>query len=220
MNKSKGTFTNILMTISLVLLLISSAVVITLNFRQLYYYDITALDIPSYSGYSESEIRENYDALIDYNSIFYRDELDFPTLPMSKNGKIHFEEVKIIFVAVEIIFILSMITSALGLVLKIRKKQIKHLKYAAISSVLLPVIIGLFIAVSFDKFFVLFHKLFFNNDYWIFSAETDPIITMLPSDFFMHCAIMILAIILLGAVIYLLTYILLKRRFESKNTNI
>ena len=42
-------------------------------------------------GYSEEEIRENYDALIDYTMAWKDGDLVFPTLPMSEKGKIHFE---------------------------------------------------------------------------------------------------------------------------------
>ena len=49
----------------LTLTIISVSVVFTLAFRPLYYLDISALNIPEESGYSEEEIRENYDVLID-----------------------------------------------------------------------------------------------------------------------------------------------------------
>ena len=57
-----------------------------------------------------------------------------------------------------------------------------------------------------DRFFVLFHKLFFNNDYWIFDETTDPVIRILPDGFFLHCAFMILFLIILGSVICLFCY--------------
>ena len=43
-----------------------------------------------------------------------------------------------------------------------------------------------------------FHKLFFDNDDWIFNPRTDPVIKILPDEFFMHCAIAIIAIVLLA----------------------
>ena len=44
--------------------------------------------------YTEKDIRSNYDALIDYNSLFNHQPLKFPTCAMSESGRIHFEEVK------------------------------------------------------------------------------------------------------------------------------
>lgn len=79
------------------LFLISAAVYLTLACRPLYYFDIQYLEIAEESGYSEAEIRENYDVLIDYNLSPRQDKLEFPTLPMSREGEIHFREVKAIF---------------------------------------------------------------------------------------------------------------------------
>ena len=70
----------------------------------------------------------------------------------------------------------------------------------------LPAVFGLAIAVNWEGFFVAFHRLMFDNDYWIFDAATDPVITILPDAFFMHCALMILAIILAACGIMTLLY--------------
>ena len=79
------------------LLIISFSVTLTLNFRPLYYADIQHLHIAELSGRNEEDIRQNYDALIDYNSLFNHEPLKFPTCTMSESGRSHFEEVKKIF---------------------------------------------------------------------------------------------------------------------------
>ena len=61
------------------------------------YADIQNLHITELSGREEKDIRSNYDALIDYNSLFNHQPLKFPTCAMSESGRIHFEEVKKIF---------------------------------------------------------------------------------------------------------------------------
>lgn len=72
----------------------SMAIVFTLHFRPLYYFDIDHLDIPATSGYSEEVIRRNYDELIDYNSISGPSRLTFSDFMMSEEGEIHFEDPK------------------------------------------------------------------------------------------------------------------------------
>ena len=42
------------------------------------------------------------------------------------------------------------------------------------------------IVVNFEGSFVLFHKTMFNNDYWIFDPNLDPVINILPEEFFFH----------------------------------
>jgi integral membrane protein TIGR01906 len=196
----------------LVLFVITLAVTVTLHFRQLYYFDMKYLNISEISGFGEEEIRANYDALIDYNSIFFTKELEFPTLPMSASGKFHFEEVKVIFVAVKILLIVSAVASIPLIVILFKKKRFQFLKWASITLVVLPVLLGIFVFVGWDLFFVAFHLLFFNNDAWLFSPQTDPVILMLPDTFFLHCAVMILALVFVGAGILFTLYKTLKKR--------
>ena len=67
---------NLIFSILLMFLFIDLAVILTLNCRQLYYLDIDYLDISEGSGLNEEVIRRNYDVLIDYNSMFSREELE------------------------------------------------------------------------------------------------------------------------------------------------
>lgn len=195
-----------LMALVLTLMIISVSVVFTLAFRPLYYFDIDALDIAERTGYSEEMIRENYDVLIDYNLSFGEEELEFPSLPMSESGRIHFEEVKDIFNLFKYMAIAGVILSAVGIWLMSRKKEYLYLKMTSIFSVALPVVLGLLVAVNWDYAFVAFHHIAFDNDYWIFDPATDPVINILPDTFFMHCALMILACVVLGSLICGLAY--------------
>lgn len=192
-------FKHIFTALVLTLTIISASVIITLNFRSLYYFDMNYFHLEENTGYSEEMIRENYDTLIDYNSVFYSGELNFPSLPMSEQGRIHFIEVKRIFVFIEaILFPISTILSLIG-IWRLKKQKPTYLKLTSVFSLALPLVLGLFIALNWDRVFVLFHKLFFNNDYWIFDFTTDPVIRILPDGFFMHCALMILILIFLGS---------------------
>lgn len=206
---------NILLAIVFLLFAVSLATVFTLNFRPLYYHDIEALNIPLMSGLPEAEIKLNYDALISYNSMFFTGELVFPTLPMSANGKIHFEEVKAIFVAVQVLLILSAVALVVGMALKLKSKNYSFLKLNAILAVAVPLLLGTIIAANWSFFFTKFHEIFFNNDYWIFSAETDPVITILPDTFFMHCAVLILAIVVLLSLLSLAIYLIIKNKSKK-----
>ena len=63
----------------------------------------------------------------------------------------------------------------------------------------------------------LFHKLLFSNDYWMFDIETDPIILMLPEEFFMHAACAILLFILCGSIFcYSMYRYFIKKKRDSK----
>ena len=203
----------ILTSVSLTLCLICLAVVITLNFRPLYYFDIGYFNLVERTGYTEEIIRENYDVLIDYNSVFYKGSLEFPTLPMSEEGRIHFVEVKEIFVFFQaVLFPVALIGSIFG-IFALKKQKPTYLLLTSVLSIAIPSVLGFLIAMNWDRFFVLFHELFFNNDYWIFDYRTDPIILFLPDGYFMHCAIMILLLILVGSLSCFILYKYQLRKF-------
>lgn len=205
-----------LLTVSLSIFLISFSVIFTLNFRPLYYADIKLLHISRESGLSEQQIRENYDRLIDYNSVFYKKDLKFPSLPMSEEGRIHFQDVKRIFSSLQYACIISFIIIPAGLLWKREKKDFRFLKRASVFAAVLPLLLGVLVwAAGWDKAFVTFHELAFSNDYWIFDEAFDPVITILPDAFFLHCALLMAAVLILLCAVCFLTGRHLCRRQES-----
>ncbi|MDR1027986.1 MAG: TIGR01906 family membrane protein [Clostridiales Family XIII bacterium] len=215
--EKRFTVSNVAAALLLTLFLFSFAVTFTLNFRPLYYFNIAWLDIPSASGLSPEEIKANYDALISYNSIFARGALEFPTLPMSESGRVHFAEVKDIFVAIQALMVVSLAAGAAACALKLRKKRTAFLRIGAVCPLVLTIAIGALIATNWTSFFVAFHKVFFDNDLWIFDSRTDPVIELLPDAFFLECALMILLLIVVGSVIFGVIGYRLGRRFKKEN---
>lgn len=208
-------FRNIAAALSLMMFIIAASVTITLNFRSLYYFDINHLNIAETSGIDAETIKKNYDILIDYNSMFNHDTLYFPDFAMSEHGRIHFEEVKVIFVALQYIFIATLILSIIFIVINTKKRDSLYLKLASVFTVVIPAALGIFIAANWEQAFVTFHHIFFSNDYWIFDPAKDAIITVLPDTFFMHCAIMILALVILGSIICAVCYVMAGRRQKT-----
>ncbi len=202
----------VILALVLTLAIIGSSVVGTLAFRPLYYEDMENLQIPEDSGYSKEEVRENYDALIAYNMAWKDGELSLPTIPMSENGKIHFEEVKDIFDIFKCLALFCGSLGVLGIVVMARKKEYRYLKMTAIFSSTLPIVLGVLVALFWEPVFMLFHELFFDNDYWLFDPKTDPVINILPDEFFMHCAILIFGGVLLGAAVCMGSYLVLRKR--------
>lgn len=192
---------DILTSISLMFLIISFAVVFTVFFKPLYYSDIYRLHIDQISGLSVDVIKENYDILIRYQSIFYQGPLIFKDFIMSEAGRIHFEEVRMIFVIVQIIFMISLCSSAVLIYSQWKHRQFRFLKLTAIMTIVVPAVIAFLAALDFDRAFIIFHQIVFRNDYWIFDVATDPIITILPETFFMHCFMMIIALIIIAVLI-------------------
>lgn len=205
---------NILISFSLAIFIISGSVILGLRCKSLYYYDVKKLNISEMSGFTEEEIKQNYDYLIDYNLNKNVEEFHLPTIKYSKEGKIHFEEVRNIFQVVKKVFYISGLISVLGIILSIKNKNIKFLNTASIMTILLPIITAIPLMINFNYFFIKFHEAVFSNDYWIFDPNIDPVINMLPQDVFFHIGILILAIILMISILLQISYRVLNKRYK------
>ncbi len=181
------------------------------HFRQLYYFDINYLGIETISGYPKNIILENYNSLMDYCSPFYHGNLVFPSLSITDAAYTHFEKVKNIFdgsfyAGCILFFVLLGI-----IILKYKKKNYSYLKVSSIVIPVLPVLFAAACAINWDASFIIFHKIFFKGDHWMFDWNTDQIIRILPDTYFLHCALCIIGIVLLGSLTTFLFYIITKK---------
>ena len=188
---------DIVLALILTICVICFAIIVTVFCKQLYYFDIDYLHIASDTGLSKEIIQKNYDILIQYQCIFYRGELNLPNFIMSESGRIHFEELKRIFDIIQIVFIITAILSSYMIYTSLKEKEYRFLPLTSLFSIGIPSILGLLASVDFNQAFILFHKIVFRNDYWIFDYRTDPVITILPEAFFMHCFFMIISIVII-----------------------
>ena len=205
---------NIVISFSVAIFIISGSIILGLKYKSLYYYDVENLNISAVSGFSEDEIKLNYDYLIDYNLSSNVDEFHLPTIEYSKEGKIHFQEVRNIFQIIEKMFYMSGVISMLGIILSIKNKNIKFLNTSSIITILLPIITAIPLMINFNYFFIKFHETVFSNDYWIFDPNIDPVINILPQDVFFHIGILILATIFIMSILLQISY-----RVLNKNLN-
>ena len=209
-------FRDVLTGIMFLFLFIGIGLNIAIFFRPLYHFDIGFLDLESYSGFSKKQILENYNALIDYCSPFFHGELMFPSMKISAQALQHFAEVKQLF----LLFDGLALASAICLLIQMlwRKKQAltnaSWLITGSITSMVVPVIVGILCAVCWDKAFVWFHKIAFRNDYWIFNWYEDEVIRILPDTFFLQCAGIIIGVVILLNLLLLFTGIYKLRTME------
>ena len=194
------------------LFLISAAVILTLVCKSLYKSDMKSLHLAEETGYSKEEILANYEELIAYNLSPFHKELKFPTFPMSEEARIHFKEVKVIFQGFLYLLAVTLCLLAGIFICCHKKKDWLFLKYTGICSIVIPGVCGILIAMNWEKVFVTFHELVFRNDYWLFDPATDPVILVLPDAYFMHCAVMIIGIVLTGAAVSLLAFQIWKKK--------
>lgn len=208
---------NFLLALIGFLFLVCGSVTLVLNCRQLYAWELQQLNLGDELGLSETVLMDNYNALIDYNlAIGGTDRLEFPDFPMSEHGRIHFEEVKVIFVWIQYLCWIMGLLFLVGSIWKLKRHEYRFLKSLAIMTWVIPAVLGTLIALFWDQVFVIFHKIFFANDYWLFDPVTDPVILILPDEFFAHCAVAILLLVAAGGVVSLIVYQVLKRHSSTR----
>lgn len=171
----------------------------------MYRYVIDKYELEKYTLLSKDVLMDNYQRVISYVQNPFNNELILNSLPMSEFGKIHFFEVKRIFIALYIFSIIFIIIMILKIVMNKRKELWKELVESFNRCVNIIAIIFLSISIAiminFSKAFYFFHKIFFRNDYWIFDPKIDPIINALPEELFMIEAILIIVLLLIFTVV-------------------
>ncbi|XCP84326.1 TIGR01906 family membrane protein [Roseburia hominis] len=78
-------------------------------------------------------------------------------------------------------------------------------------------VLGVLMWQNFNRCFVIFHKIFFDNDLWIFDPETDYMIRMLPEGFFYDMAVRI-GVIFIAFLLISLAASVIWRAYVSKKT--
>ncbi|GEK92121.1 TIGR01906 family membrane protein [Alkalibacterium kapii] len=203
-----GTLKKFLGTTSLFLFIITASISFVILFTPLYSYTASSLGIPEKLNMSMEDLMANYYVLLQYLHFPWITELNFPDFVSSESGLFHFFEVKILFYLNYFILIISAAGSYLYFKTLKKSRRIWLLQKPFFIAALIPPILLMFLAVSFDRMFVLFHEIFFNNDDWLFNPVTDPIILALPQEFFMYTFLLFFFLI---EIIFILMYQYSKR---------
>ena len=176
--------------------MLTASIALPIYIRPFYYAHIRAFELERVSGYSEAQIREAYDEVLDYLTLPGK-EFGTGVMPCSHEAEHHFADCKVLFELNACILTGSALM--LMLLFIMRKKWGPYRLgrhsapfWAAVLSVTAPMIIGVLAALDFDRAFVVFHSIFFpGKTNWVFDWNADQIIRVLPQEFFRNCAIVI-----------------------------
>ena len=211
-NKSiQKTLLRWLCTLGISLAMISISVLIILNSTSLYALIVDFYELPYETNLTRQALIENYRQITTYLQVPWIRELQMSDFYMSETGRIHFHEVKIIIQVLYFIFIITTFTWVLAQIKSIKTlpifNQAANLILVTISSLILLMFI------DFSKAFTWFHKLLFNNDYWIFNPITDPVILALPEELFLIFGVIICLILFIQCLLIKVIYLKKKRRY-------
>ena len=210
----------VLYGICIAMFTIGISTIITLNSKFIYHYSVNKYNLEKIGGISKENLLSDYNNLIKYLQNPFIKKLEFNNFPMSANGEFHFYEVKKIFLGIYAITICMLLFIIIYFAIKkIMKKKVYFsniLNYGANTLIVTIATLLSAIVIDFSKAFIVFHKLFFNNDYWIFDEKTDPIIKVLPEEVFMIYALFIIVLVILAIIIYKISYYTNKHKLKNK----
>lgn len=195
----------ILSSVFILLFSLSFAITLTILISPtIYSLIISWFSLETISGLTREELMINYQVIIDYLVNPSVDQLQMPFFSMSESGRVHFEEVKVLF------FINFVLNSILLLVVIYIVQLIRNNNYQLYMqssfyiNLAFPLFLLFFIILAFDQVFILFHRFLFNNELWLFNPLTDPVITVLPQNFFM--ILFIVALLMYELIILILRF--------------
>ena len=201
---------SLLLAVVSALILLTGSIAAPILCRPFYYAHIGPMALCEQTGWSEEQIKTAYNEMMDF--CLGKAEFSTGDLRWSEEGRQHFIDVRQLFLldlrvltAAVLALVVLLLLAAL---LRRRPAPLgrKHFLFWSGSGLAAVfVVVGALAATDFDRAFTVFHQLFFpGKTNWLFDPDTDEIIRILPQDFFMHCAILILVLLLLGCVIFLL----------------
>ena len=225
MEKVRDISLSVIFVIAVVILTITFSIGLPIYIRPFYYAHIPSI---------QEEFREWYDVEVetDYIKEAYDEVLDFLTidgkefgtgeLPYSEEGKGHFEDCKVLFDLNKYAFMISMtivviitLLHGFGVIKLIKPRGYSLTFIAGVGTLSLFLILALLASIDFDVAFTIFHKIFFpGKDNWLFNPNYDPIIMFMPQNFFMNCAILICASIMMISISHIVFDVV--RRKKSK----
>ena len=181
--KTKFTF------VGSILFLLSLAILLTIYLAWLIYpLEISWLNLTNRVHLQPQTIQHNFNVLMAYLTNPFSQQLEMPDLPSSVSGLHHFAVVKGLFHLAQGVALVTLPIFYLFWKQVIRKGFLPLYRRALLIILSLPLALGLVgVFIGFEQFFTLFHQiLFVGDDTWLFDPAKDPVILILPEDFFLH----------------------------------
>lgn len=175
-------------------------------------------NIEEVTGKSMDNLGEITDSLISYLRVEGYDELLLPYF--NEKEVAHMRDVQDLFDQARVIKYFSMAISVILIIyfgVKESKETLgKVLFYGLFTNHIIVILMALVIATDFNKYWTIFHHIFFTNDLWLLNPETDLMIQMLPEQFFSGIALNIMLFFFLYLAILQLVGLYYMKRGRGK----
>ena len=169
--------------------LLSLAILLTIYLSWLIYpLEISWLHLTSRVPFQSQTIQHNFNVLMDYLTNPLNQALEMPDFSSSASGIHHFAVVKGLFHLAQGVALVTLPIFYLFWKQVIQKGFLSLYRRGILIMLSLPLLLGLVgVFIGFEQFFTLFHQiLFVGDDTWLFDPAKDPVILILPEEFFLH----------------------------------
>jgi len=189
-----------LFILCLPVLLLTASLSAAANSPRLYHYGFDKYDISRVTGLDTSELDRVAEGLIGY----FNSGEEYISLTVTKNGESfelfnerevgHLKDVKGLF-RLGYYALLGALVYALAYfcIVFFCRRDRRRLAWGLVGggglTLALMLVLGIFIAVDFDRFFLQFHLLSFANDLWMLDPATDYLIMLFPRGFWFDAAL-------------------------------
>lgn len=199
----KAKLLTLLCALCTALCVLSGSIAVPLLVRPFHTLHIGPLGLEAASGLTRQQIREAYGQVMDY-CLGLRSDFAAGVLPFSESGASHFADVRALFLLDLAVLALS---AAVLLLLRWQRRHeaVEFHRFGGHGPAfwgcaglgITFLLLGGPAALDFERSFLLFHTVFFpGKDNWFFYPHLDPVILILPPEFFRNCAVLILAVLL------------------------
>lgn len=203
----KNKIFSVALIVVIAIFIVALSISLPILIRPFFYMQIDALELQETTGLERAEIVQAYNEMMDF-CLGFRSDFSAGVLPFSERGASHFADVRTLFI---LDFVLVIVCGALLVTAFIlwKKKILTPYRFkgrsapfwSVISIFSICAVIGISCAINFKATFIFFHKIFFpGKTNWTFNPRTDPIIRLLPNQFFSNCAVLIFGGILLSCI--------------------
>ena len=176
-----------------VLCLLAASILLTIYLAWLFYpLEISYFALPDKLHLKAETIQFNFNILMNYLTNPFSQKLVMPDFRSSTAGLHHFQAVKYLFHLAQAIFLVTLPALIFFFKEVIKKGFLGLYRRAFLLISILPLVLGvLAFLIGFNNFFTLFHQVLFVGDStWLFDPAKDPVIWILPEEFFMHAFIL------------------------------
>lgn len=182
--------------------IITFCIAFTINFRPLYWWFVEHEQLASLLDLSSVTLKQMYQTLLAYLNYPWISKLSLD-ISISYDAMRHFEDVKRLFLINYSLLFITTVPTWYYLTNLIKQKKVWILRQKIVLCLYVLSVILVCLVLDFERFFVFFHKLLFTEQNWIFDPQIDPIILVLPSDFFLACFVLFI-VLFVGILLFFL----------------